>query len=39
MPLTFKFQGNDVMVVEEFVYLGSLLSTHQLEALVTLTAK
>ena len=39
MPLTFKFQGNDVMVVEEFVYLGSVLSTHQLEALVTLTAK
>ena len=24
MPLTIKVQGQDVMVVEEFVYLGSL---------------
>jgi len=25
MPLTIKVQGQDVMVVEEFVYLGSLI--------------
>ena len=25
MPLTIKVQGEDVMVVEEFVYLGSLI--------------
>jgi len=25
MPLTIKVQGHDVMVVEEFVYLGSLI--------------
>jgi len=25
MPLTIKVQGRDVMVVEEFVYLGSLI--------------
>ena len=25
MPLTIKFQDQDVMVVEEFVYLGSLI--------------
>jgi len=25
MPLTIKIQGHDVMVIEEFVYLGSLI--------------
>ena len=25
MPLTIKVQGHDVMVIEEFVYLGSLI--------------
>jgi len=38
MPLTIKVQGQDVMVVEEFVYLGSLI-THQPEALVTSAAE
>jgi len=38
MPLIIKVQGQDVMVVEEFVYLGSL-STHQPEALVTSAAE
>ena len=33
MPLTIKVQGQDVMVVEEFVYLGSLILQHP-EALV-----
>ena len=27
MPLTIKVQGQDIMVVEEFVYLGSLIHT------------
>ena len=35
MPLTIKVQGQDVMVVEEFVYLSSLISYYQPEALVT----
>jgi len=40
MPLTIKVQGHDVMVVEEFVYLGALIhSTQQLEALVTSAAE
>ena len=38
MPLTIKVQGQDVMVVEEFVYMA-LLSTHQPEALVTSAAE
>jgi len=39
MPLTIKVQGQDVMVVEEFVYLGSLIRTHQPEELVTSAAE
>ena len=27
MPLTIKVQGQDVMVVEEFVYFGSLIQS------------
>ena len=38
MPLTIKVHGQDVTVVEEFVYLA-LLSTHQPEALVTTAAE
>ena len=36
MPLTIKVQGQDVTVVEEFVYLGSLIHP---EALVTSVAE
>ena len=38
MPLTIKVQGQDVMVVEELSTLA-LLSTHQLEALMTSAAE
>jgi len=38
MPLTIKVQVQDVMVVEKFVYLGSLIHSST-EALVTSAAE